>query len=125
MPLGRGRVGRPGLLGTMARTAVITGTAKATSNAMNRSSQRRGAEQQAYADQQAAAQQQAYADQQAAAQQQAFAAQQAAAQQAAAQQAQAAPADDLISKLQQLGTLHENGVLSDQEFAAAKAKLLG
>ncbi|MFD4429838.1 SHOCT domain-containing protein [Nocardia sp. NPDC058497] len=29
MPLRRGRIGRPGLLGTMARTAVITGTATA------------------------------------------------------------------------------------------------
>ena len=30
------RFGRPGLLGTVARTAVITGTAQATSNAMQR-----------------------------------------------------------------------------------------
>ncbi|UPO78103.1 hypothetical protein [Arthrobacter sp. Helios] len=34
MPFDRG--GRPGLLGTIARTAVISGTAQATSNAVNR-----------------------------------------------------------------------------------------
>lgn len=30
-----GRMGRPGLIGTMARTAVITGTANAVSRGMN------------------------------------------------------------------------------------------
>lgn len=101
-----GRRGRPGLLGTVARTAVIAGTAQATSNAVNRRGQQRAAEQQAYAEQQAAA--------------------------APAPQptpppapSPAAPAgDDLVSKLQQLGQLHQSGVLSDDEFAAAKAQLL-
>ncbi|WP_077043122.1 SHOCT domain-containing protein [Rhodococcus sp. MTM3W5.2] len=106
-----GRRGRPGLLGTVARTAVIAGTAQATSNAMNRRSQQKAAEQQAYVDQQAAQQQAAYA-------------QQAQAQQVPAPQA--APAgDDLITKLQQLAQLHQSGALSDEEFAAAKAQLLG
>lgn len=37
----------------------------------------------------------------------------------------AAPAqDDLTAKLQQLADLHSSGVLTDQEFAAAKEKLL-
>ncbi len=36
----------------------------------------------------------------------------------------AAPANDLTSQLQQLATLKEQGILSDEEFAAAKAKLL-
>lgn len=50
-------------------------------------------------------------------------------QQAPPQQQQAAPAappagDDLVSKLQELGRLHQSGVLSDEEFAAAKARLL-
>ena len=37
----------------------------------------------------------------------------------------AAPAqDDLTAKLQQLADLHNSGVLTDEEFAAAKAKLL-
>jgi hypothetical protein len=33
--------------------------------------------------------------------------------------------DPLIDKLQKLSDLHEQGVLSDEEFASAKAKLLG
>jgi hypothetical protein len=38
----------------------------------------------------------------------------------------AAPAggDDMMAQLQQLATLHQQGILSDQEFSAAKAKLL-
>jgi hypothetical protein len=37
----------------------------------------------------------------------------------------AAPEDDSMAKLQQLAQLHSQGVLSDEEFAAAKAKVLG
>jgi hypothetical protein len=37
---------------------------------------------------------------------------------------QQTPADDLTAKLQQLADLHNSGVLTDEEFAAAKAKLL-
>jgi membrane protease subunit (stomatin/prohibitin family) len=32
--------------------------------------------------------------------------------------------DDAIAKLQELGKLHDSGVLTDEEFAAQKAKLL-
>ncbi|MBF6160489.1 SHOCT domain-containing protein [Nocardia cyriacigeorgica] len=32
--------------------------------------------------------------------------------------------DDLVARLQQLGQLHDSGVLSDEEFAAAKRQLL-
>ena len=35
-----------------------------------------------------------------------------------------APAPDLTAQLQQLAQLHDSGVLSDEEFAAAKQKLL-
>ena len=45
----------------------------------------------------------------------------------AAQQAApppAAPAEDNIAKLKELGELHQSGVLTDEEFAAQKAKLL-
>jgi hypothetical protein len=35
-----------------------------------------------------------------------------------------APAEDLTAKLQQLAELHASGVLTDEEFAAAKQKLL-
>ncbi|MFJ2301108.1 SHOCT domain-containing protein [Oerskovia paurometabola] len=115
MPLRR--VGRPGLLGTMARTAVIAGTASATAGAVNRHQQSKAeqqAEQQQYEAQQQAQQQQLYAQQAAAAQ--------------AAQAAPTAPAaggNDLLAQLEQLGQLHASGVLSDAEFVAAKAKLLG
>ena len=53
------------------------------------------------------------------------AAQQAAAQQAAAQPAAAPAGDDITAQLEKLASLHTSGVLSDEEFAAAKAKLLG
>ncbi|MCO7273595.1 MULTISPECIES: SHOCT domain-containing protein [Cellulosimicrobium] len=112
------RFGRPGLIGTAARTAVIAGTASATAGAVQRHQANRA--QQSWEAQQAeAAQEQARIE--------------AAAQQAAAQYAQPAPAapaaapaqDDLLGQLERLGQLHASGVLSDAEFAAAKAKLLG
>ena len=37
---------------------------------------------------------------------------------------QQAPADDLNAKLQQLADFHASGVLTDEEFTAAKQKLL-
>jgi len=39
----------------------------------------------------------------------------------------AAPAapEDPYEKLKELGALHEQGILTDEEFAAQKAKLLG
>ena len=107
--------GRPGLLGMAARTAVVAGTATAVSNNVSRRQQGRQQEQ---ADAQAYEQQQADYE----AQQQAnLAAQQAAAQQAAA----APPPDDTLSQLQQLADLKHQGLLTDEEFSAAKAKLLG
>jgi hypothetical protein len=46
--------------------------------------------------------------------------------QQAAPAAPAAPAqDEQIAKLQELAQLNKQGVLSDEEFAAAKAKVLG
>jgi hypothetical protein len=44
------------------------------------------------------------------------------------QYASAAPAaeeDDATAQLQKLAALHTQGVLTDEEFAAAKAKILG
>jgi hypothetical protein len=98
------RFGRPGLLGTVARTAVIAGTATATANALNRR-QARNAEQDAEAA--------AYEQQQAVAQ---------------APQAQvAAPPqqEGLGDQLMKLAQLHQDGTLTDAEFAAAKQQLLG
>jgi hypothetical protein len=94
------RMGRPGLVGTMARTAVIAGTATAVSGGV-----RNRQEQQAVA----------------------------------AQQAQAAPAPppppapasdpaahvDITGELTKLAEMRNNGILTDEEFAAAKAKVLG
>ena len=37
----------------------------------------------------------------------------------------AAPEDDQAAQLQNLAQLHTQGVLTDEEFAAAKAKILG
>ena len=45
---------------------------------------------------------------------------------APSQQAPAAPATSpMLDQLNQLATLHQQGALTDAEFAAAKAKLLG
>jgi len=43
----------------------------------------------------------------------------------AAPEPDAAPQDPVIAKIQELAQLHSQGVLSDEEFAAAKAKALG
>ncbi|SFR66385.1 Short C-terminal domain-containing protein [Agromyces sp. CF514] len=120
------RMGRPGLIGMAARTAVVAGTATAVSGSVQRHQQEKY-QQQAQADAYEQQQQQAQMDaaaQQAA--QQAFAQQQYAQQQAAAAAPPAAaPAVDIVAELQKLGALKEQGILSDAEFAAAKAKLLG
>ncbi|WP_286795618.1 SHOCT domain-containing protein [Microbacterium sp. UBA3394] len=117
------RVGRPGLIGLAARTAVVAGTASAVSGAMSNNRQRK--QQSEYEQQQYQAAQQQAAMQQAA--QQAVAQQQAAAPAAAAAPAPAPAAGgvDIVAELQKLAALKDAGVLSDAEFAAAKAKLLG
>lgn len=111
MPLRR--FGRPGLIGLAARTAVVAGTATAVQGAAMRHQERRAQseyEQQQYE----AAQQQAQLD----------AAAQSAAARNAPTPAAGAPADDLIAKLQELGSLKATGVLTEEEFTAAKQKLL-
>jgi len=114
----RGRVGvgrrGPGLMGTMARTAVVATTAtvavKATSGAMGGGSKKQAE----------AAQNQQIAELQA--QQNAQTAQQ----QAAAQQAPAEGSlDDQLIQIQKLSAMKDQGVLTDEEFAAKKAQILG
>ncbi len=108
------RRGRPGLVGMAARTAVVVGTAGAVNNHQQN---KQMAKQQGAAD----AQQQAYDAGVAAAQQQAM-------QPApvAAPAAPAAPAEDpTMTKLKELADLNRQGILTDEEFAASKAKLLG
>ncbi len=94
-----------GLIGGMARTAVVAGTATAVSNRVSRRQANRwGAQEQ----------------------------QQYEAQQYEQQQASAPPPppaagpsqDDTIAQLQKLGELKAAGVLTEQEFAAQKAKIL-
>ena len=50
--------------------------------------------------------------------------QQAAPMPAAPAPAPAGPSEDAIARLKELGQLHDQGVLTDEEFAAQKAKLL-
>ena len=90
----------PGLVGMAARTAVVAGTATAVSGRVARRQANK------YADQDAQ-----YVQQQTA---------------AASQGAmEAAPAEDSTAQIQQLAQLHASGALTDEEFAAAKAKILG
>jgi|HubBroStandDraft_6_1064221.scaffolds.fasta_scaffold323777_2 hypothetical protein len=97
MPLGR----RP-VMRTVGRTAVIAGTASVVAGRVNRRQQNKFAEQDAQA------------------------------QQAAAPAPAAAPAvapaggdsDELISKLKELATLKDQGILTDAEFDDQKAKIL-
>jgi len=89
-----------GLLRMAARTAVVAGTATAVSGRVHHRQAARYAEQ----DDQAYAQQQA----------------------AAAAAAPPPPAeDDSTAQLQNLANLHAQGVLTEEEFAASKAKILG
>jgi hypothetical protein len=102
-----------GLIGGMARTAVVAGTATAVSNRVSRRQAGRWqtqADAQAYQEQQyAPPPQQQYAPPPPA-------------------PAPVAPAatssDDLITQLQKLGALRDQGILTDAEFEAQKAKLL-
>ncbi|WP_371614715.1 SHOCT domain-containing protein [Streptomyces sp. NBC_00454] len=108
-------MGRPGLLGAMARTAVVAGTATAVSGRMQRSAADRSAQQQMAAE----AQQQAAVDQAAA---------QAAAQLAASRPTSApaaqAPVVDRVGQLTALAELKAQGLLTDEEFTAEKARVL-
>ena len=98
----------PGLVGMAARTAVVAGTATAVSG---RTARR---------------QQQKYASQDAAYTQQQAAAAETGVEQAAAAPAPApAPADDPFDQIEKLSKLHSEGALTDEEFSAAKAKILG
>ena len=103
-----------GLIGGIARTAVVAGTATAVSNRVSRRQGNRWAEK----DQQAqdAADADAYRQQQSD-QQQGYP--------PPPQQAAASSQEDTISQLQKLGELKTAGVLTEEEFAAQKAKVLG
>jgi Short C-terminal domain/Domain of unknwon function (DUF3824) len=117
----------PGLLRGVARTAVVAGTATAVSGRVQRRQADKYAERDAHA---AAERSQAY-EQEMGAQQPQYAPPPQP-QYAAPPQQQYAPEppaalsqEDLISQLKQLGELRDAGVLTEDEFAAQKAKLLG
>ncbi|MFD7015730.1 SHOCT domain-containing protein [Streptomyces sp. NPDC059928] len=88
----------PGLLRGVARTAVVAGTATAVSNRVSRRQAGRWAQQEAPS------------------------------QPAAQPAAEAPPADDMSAKLAQLkdlGELKDQGVITQAEFDAQKARILG
>jgi hypothetical protein len=94
----------PGLIRGVARTAVVAGTATAVSNRVSRRQANRWS-------QQAAPQQQYY---------------EAPPQYAPPPAPAAAPADDdPIEELKQLAALKNQGILTEEEFAAKKAQILG
>jgi len=99
MPLFR-RFGRPGLLGAVARTAVVAGTATMTARAINRGMDNR-------------ARTQAEADQ--------FESEQ----NDPAQTQPVAPVESITSQLATLSSLKASGAISDDEFARAKQRVLG
>ena len=97
----------PGLLRGIVRTAAVAGTAQATRGAVNRHAAKKNAR--AYAQ----AEQAAYSNY---------------AQPvpvAAPQQAAPVAQQDAISQLERLGALKSQGVLTEEEFQAQKAKILG
>jgi hypothetical protein len=85
---------RPGLVGVAARTAVAAGTASAVSGRVTRHRAERAAAQRTVPDADAPA------------------------------HASSGLTDEEISNLERLGKLHEQGVLSDEEFAVQKDRIL-
>src|SRR6478609_7338210 len=118
---GIGRVGRRGLVGTVARTAVVAGTATAVAGGVSRHLQNKADQKaEAEADEQ---EQQAAADApppqpvyQAPPPQPVY--------QAPPPPAPATLGPEVIQELQQLADLHKSGVLTDEEFNTQKARLL-
>jgi hypothetical protein len=96
----------PGLLRGMARTAAVAGTATAVSGGVRRRQEARWARQESQQYAEAPPQPQA-------------------APAPAAPAPAAAAAPSMIDQLKELGELKEQGILTEEEFAAQKAKLLG
>ena len=113
----RRRMGGRPIARAVVGTAVVAGTAGAVHHHQEQKWANQQAQQQSQYDQ---AYRQGAADAQAQ-QQQEYAPPP---EQYAAPVPQAPAQDDLTAKLQQLADLHNSGVLTDEEFAAAKQKLL-
>jgi hypothetical protein len=93
---------RPRPVATIARTAVIAGTASAVSGRVHHRQQQR------WSNQEAQAYEQAYEPAP-----------------PPPAPAPAAPVDPSMAQLEQLAALHAQGILTDEEFAAKKAQILG
>ena len=94
----------PGLVRGMARTAAVVGTATATRGAVNRRQANKNAAAYSQAAAQAAPPPQEYYE--------------------PAPAPAPAPDEDVITQLERLGALKAQGILTDEEFEAQKAKLL-
>ena len=94
----------PGLLRGIVKTAAVAGTATATRNAVNRRSAEKNVRAYSEAQSEVQGEQVAYAQ---------------------PQQAAPAPQEDTISQLERLGALKDQGILTEEEFQAQKAKILG
>ena len=106
----------PGLVRGMARTAAVVGTATATRNAVNRRQADKNAQAYTQSMNNASAQQ--------APPQEQYAPPPPDQQYAPPVPELASPQDDMIEKLERLGALYAQGLLTDEEFAAAKQKLM-
>ena len=93
----------PGLLRGVARTAVIAGTATAVSNRVSRRQAERWQQQGSYPDGQP--QQPAYEE--------------------PPPQYEEQPQPDMVQQLKDLAELKDQGILTEEEFAAQKARILG
>ena len=95
----------PGLMRGMARTAAVVGTATATRNAVNRRQADKNAAAYTEAMNQAQPQVQ-YVE-------------------APPPPAPPSPEEDVITQIERLGALKAQGLITEEEFVAQKAKLLG
>ena len=97
----------PGLMRGMVRTAAVVGTATATRGAVNRRQANKNAQAYAQAEQTAYPQQAPPPEPQ-----------------YAPPPPAPAPEEDVITQIERLGALKAQGLLTEEEFAAAKSKLL-
>ena len=93
-----------GLLGTIAKTAVVSGTASVTRNAVNRKQAEKNVKAYSDAQHEVQGEQVAYTK---------------------PQQAPPPPQQDVVSQLERLAALKDQGILTEEEFQAQKAKILG
>ena len=99
----------PGLIRGVARTAVIAGTATAVSNRVSRRQASRWSNQEQQAADEQQAQQPQYAQPEPA---------------PAPAQPEGMSMDDKVAQLKQLAELKDQGILTEEEFEAQKAKIL-